>query len=69
MLFRSDGGCSSPVAAHAVLSGDTITITGLYVDGEERPLRGTVSGPADQGEELARRLAHTLKEDAACQEK
>ena len=64
-----DGGCSSPVAAHAVLSGDTITITGLYVDGEERPLRGTVSGPADQGEELARRLAHTLKEDAACQEK
>ena len=57
------------MAAHAVLSGDTITITGLYVDGEERPLQGTVSGRADRGEELARGLAHTLKEDAACQEK
>lgn len=64
-----DGGCSSPVAAHAVLSDGAITITGLYVDETDRPFRGTVSGPADQGESLARGLANTLKEDAACQEK
>lgn len=64
-----DGGCSSPVAAHAVLSDGAITITGLYVDETGRPLRGTVSGPADQGEALAQGLAQKLKEDAACQEK
>lgn len=63
------GGCSSPVAAYAAVSGESITITGLYVDGEERTSRGTVQGPAGQGEELARELARKLKEDAVCRAK
>ena len=56
-----DGGCSSPIAAHAVVEGDTITIDGLYVDGQGRVSRDRRSGPREQGEELARRLAETLK--------
>jgi len=59
-----DGGCSSPVAAHAVVSGETITITGLYVDGEERISRASASGPAERGEALARDLAQKLRGDA-----
>ena len=64
-----DGGCSSPVAAHAVVSGEEISITGLYVDAGERLYRGTASGPAAEGEALARDLANRLKEGAVCREK
>ena len=64
-----DGGCSSPVAAYAAVSGESISITGLYVDDAERTSRGTVQGPAGQGEELARELAQKLKEEAVCRAK
>lgn len=64
-----DGGCSSPVAAHATIAGDAITITGLYVDGRGRPVKGTARGPGDQGEALACGLAQNLKEGAACLER
>ena len=63
------GGCSSPVAAYAAVSGASITITGLYVDDAERTSRGTAQGPAEQGEHLARELAKKLKEDALCRAK
>ena len=61
-----EGGCSAPTAAHAVISGETIRITGLYADQTERLFRDSVSGPADRGEELARALAKTVKEAALC---
>ena len=61
-----DGGCSSPAAAHAVVSGDTIRVTGLYVDGSEHMYKDSASGPADQGEILASRLAQQLKEAGIC---
>ena len=64
-----DGGCSSPIAAHAVVEGETITIDGLYVDGRGRVSRDRRSGPREQGEELARRLAETLKGGCLCPEK
>ena len=57
-----DGGCSSPVAAHAVAAEDTITIEGLYVDDSDRLYRGSRTGPRDQGERLAAALARDLKE-------
>ena len=59
MLFRS----------YAAVSGASITITGLYVDDAERTSQGTVQGPAEQGEHLARELAKKLKEDALCRAK
>ena len=63
-----DGGCSSPVAAHAVAKGGGITITGLYADRAERLSRDAISGPRSQGEELARELARRMKEAAVCRE-
>lgn len=55
-----DGGCSSPIAAHAVLDGDNITITGLYVDdrNEERTdkITGNIQNHVELGIELARRI-------------
>ena len=57
-----DGGCSSPVAAHAITAEDTITIEGLYVDDSDRLYRGSRTGPRDQGERLAAALARDLKE-------
>lgn len=64
-----DGGCSSPIAAYARVSGDSITVTGMYVDGTDRLRKDSVSGPAGEGEALARALAEKLKEDASCPEK
>ena len=64
-----DGGCSSPIAAHAAVEGDAITIDGLYVDEAGRMSRGRLSGPRERGEALARRLAELLKEGCLCPEK
>lgn len=64
-----DGGCSSPIAAHARAAGDVITVTGMYVDGADRVRKGSASGPAAEGEALAQALAKKLKEDASCPEK
>ena len=64
-----DGGCSSPIAAHAVLSGGEIRMTGLYVDEEGTAIRRTVTGPREQGERLAQRLAGEIKEACPCLEK
>lgn len=59
---RLDGGCSSPIAAHARLEGDTITLTGLYVNEAGKVFRQSTSGPRDQGEALAEQLADQMKE-------
>ena len=64
-----DGGCSSPVAAYAVVQGEEITIEGIYVDEENRLFRGKTQGACSQGEDLARALARRLKEESKCLEK
>lgn len=61
-----DGGCSSPIAAHARIEEDTVTITGMYVDESDRVWKGSASGPAVECEAIAQALAKTLKEDASC---
>lgn len=66
---RLDGGCSSPIAAHAQIKDDEITIEGLYVDEAGRVLRRTVTGPRDQGEALAIALADEMKGGVSCPEK
>lgn len=63
------GGCSSPIAAYARVGGDTVTVTGMYVDGADRVWKGSASGPAVEGETLARTLAEKWKEGAAWPEK
>ncbi len=64
-----DGGCSSPMAAHAVVKGDAVTVAGMYVDAEERIYKGTVSGPLADGADLAAELARGLREGGAWRER
>ena len=52
-----DGGCTSPVAAHATVEGSMLTLRGFNVRGE----RGTITGPRSQAEELGRALARQMK--------
>lgn len=57
------GGCSSPVAAYATVEGETLTLTGMYVSGDERIIRkGSASCKKQEGEPLGRMLAEKLKE-------
>jgi hydroxymethylbilane synthase len=60
-LRRLGAGCHTPVAGHARLVGDSISIAGLVasVDGVT-VLRGEVSGPGSQAEALGERLADDL---------
>ena len=64
-----DGGCSAPIAAHARLEGDTVTIDGLYVTDAGEVRRGRLSGPRAQGEDLGKALARQIKEGCVCLEK
>ena len=58
-----DGGCSSPVAAHAVVEGEKLTLTGVYVSADERIQRkGSMSGDVTEAETLGSTLARILKE-------
>ena len=57
-----DGGCSSPVAAYAVVEGEKLTLTGLYVSPDETVMhRGTKTGEKSQAEALGIALAEALK--------
>jgi len=58
-----DGGCTSPVCAHAVPDGESIHLTGLYYgasDGVWR--RGNVDGPRETAERLGIELAQALRD-------
>lgn len=57
-----DGGCSSPVAAYAQAEGESLALTGLYVDGQNAMRRGTIRGSRENAGELGRKLARQLKE-------
>lgn len=64
-VTRLDGGCSSPIAAHARIQGDTLELLGLYYDEEAcQARRGRVHGPAADAVELACKLADELSGNA-----
>ena len=54
-----DGGCSSPIAAFAVVEGEALTLTGMGARGEKSAL----TGPAGQPEELGRALAERMRRE------
>ena len=59
-----DGGCSSPVAAFAEVSGDEIFIRGLYYgESTGKWITGQIRGAAQECEKLGIALAKQLKED------
>lgn len=51
-----DGGCTSPVAAHAVVEGETLTLHGFNLRGE----RDSIAGPRSQAEALGVGLARRM---------
>lgn len=56
-----DGGCSSPVAAFAIVKGNTLLLRGMYVTGEGTPCYGDISGPRQSGESLGAALAEEMR--------
>ncbi|MDD2959080.1 MAG: hydroxymethylbilane synthase [Lachnospiraceae bacterium] len=60
-----DGGCSSPVAAHAVIDGDTVKLTGLYCEEETGAWqKGSLLGSREEAEKLGMKLAEMLRYEA-----
>lgn len=68
LLRTLGGGCQFPIAAHAIIEHDLLTLDGLVAtpDGSQI-LRDTLSGPADQSEEIGASLAARLIERGAQQ--
>lgn len=59
-----DGGCSSPIAAHAVIQDGEMKLNGLYYREETQEYRtGGICGPAERAEKLGEELALRLKEE------
>lgn len=59
-----NGGCSSPVAAHAMIRKDTIHLMGLYYNENTGAWKtGTMDGPVTDPEGLGARLAENLKRE------
>jgi hydroxymethylbilane synthase len=60
-LARLEGGCQVPIAAHATLTGDRLTLRGLIAGVRgERVLRDEIAGPSADGLTLGRDLAERL---------
>ena len=51
-----DGGCTSPVAAHATVEGYTLTLRGFNIRGERDQITGRRSEAETLGVELAKRM-------------
>lgn len=68
ILARLQAGCTAPIAGHAVVEGDTISLTGAAVslDGTLR-LVATASGPVEQAESVGFEVADKLLEAGAAQ--
>lgn len=56
-----DGGCTSPIAAHAVLEGDYLHIKGMNIDSGGRAVFSEISGPRDRAGALGAELAKQLR--------
>lgn len=55
------GGCSSPVAAYAVLDGESMRLTGMDVTSSGDAVKLTASGKKDNAEALGRALAEEIR--------
>jgi hydroxymethylbilane synthase len=66
LLARLEGGCQVPIAGHAILQGDILTLDGLVasLDGK-RYIRQVLSGPAEEAGAIGIRLAEQLLDGGA----
>ena len=64
LLKRCEGGCQVPIAAHGTVDGKILRLVGFIaaVDGS-RSVRGEISGPVEQSEQLGIQLADRLLAD------
>jgi len=62
-MLRLNGGCTTPIAAHAVISGDSMRITGMLWDGS-RIIRAAAEGDKQQAAQLGERLADMVLDKA-----
>ncbi|MGD2062886.1 MAG: hydroxymethylbilane synthase, partial [Nitrospirota bacterium] len=61
LLARLEGGCQVPIAAHATIDGDRITLRGLVADETgSRFIASSEEGPRDDAEILGREVAEDL---------
>ena len=57
-----DGGCSSPVASYAEIDGDSMILTGFYVDEKGVSYKKAIVGDRKKASELGIELARQMKE-------
>lgn len=64
LLWRCEGGCQVPIAAHGTVNGSELRLVGFIaaVDGS-RSVRGEISGPTTDCEKLGIALAEKLLKD------
>jgi hydroxymethylbilane synthase len=64
LLKRCEGGCQVPIAAHGTVDGNMLRLVGFIaaVDGTHS-VRGEISGPVEQCEQLGIQLADQLLAD------
>ena len=61
VLERLEGGCQVPIAAHAVVTGERLTLIGLVADVNGRHVvRDSVEGPVQEAHRLGVQLAERL---------
>jgi hydroxymethylbilane synthase len=61
LLERLEGGCQVPIAAHATIAGETLSLDGLIASVDGRTLlRERVTGPSSEARTLGVRLAEQL---------
>ena len=59
-----NGGCSSPVAAHAIVEGERSRLLGLYYNDKTKGwLKGSGEAALDEAEKLGKGLAQQLREE------
>ncbi|QLA17467.1 hydroxymethylbilane synthase [Desulfolutivibrio sulfoxidireducens] len=60
-LVGLDGGCQVPISAWAVITGDTVTLTGMVSDvAGDRVVRETATGPRTEARAIGLALAETI---------
>ena len=64
LLHRLEGGCQVPIAAHAELDGDRLTVDGLVASvAGRRVIRHQIQGPAREAQVLGTELGEPLLAD------
>ena len=65
-LTRLEGGCQVPIAGHAVVDGEHLSMTGLVADLDGQTLvRQTLAGASKDAEAIGLTLAEQLLDEGA----